>query len=273
MTVLKKVSSKENQIYKLCEKLRQKKYRDRSCAYIVEGENLVEEAIDTGQDIRHIVINEDAEISTRLMRKAEDCGGAVFMKGSLFIKAAQTETSQGILAVVSKRFGPEDDPVKSFLETADSRGSDLVILDRLQDPGNLGTIIRTADAAGYGGIIAVRGTGDIYSPKVVRAAAGSLFRVPVIYAESGKKAAQMAKNCGKKVICTSFDTENMYYDTDLKEDAAIVIGNEGNGVSRELMDEADEFVRIPMRGEIDSLNAAVAAAILMYQSVQQKARR
>ncbi|MBR6444802.1 MAG: RNA methyltransferase [Firmicutes bacterium] len=255
------VSSKDNQIFKLCEKLAQKKYRDRLSCYLIEGENLVSEAVDSGQDIQQIVISDDAGIDPELMKKVEAYGGTVFMKGSLFEKAAQTENSQGILAVVSKAPEPEN--------FAPDR-SNILILDKLQDPGNLGTIIRTADAAGYGGIIAVKGTGDIYSPKVVRATAGSLFRVPVVYADTEKDALELAKARGKKVFCTSFDTDRMYYDADMSKDAAIVIGNEGNGVSETFIKEADELIKIPMRGDIDSLNAAVAAAVIMYHSVLQQ---
>ena len=260
----KTVSSKDNRIFKLCEKLAQKKYRDRLSCYLIEGENLVGEAIDTGQDIQTIVISDEAEIDPGLMKKAAAYGKAVFMKGSLFEKAAQTKTSQGILAVVSKTPAAQPDVPK---------GSNILILDKLQDPGNLGTIIRTADAAGYGAIIAVKGTGDIYSPKVARAAAGSLFRVPVTYADTEADALDLARSWGKKVFCTSFDTDIMYYDANLSRDAAIVIGNEGNGVSETFIREADELIKIPMRGSIDSLNAAVAAAVIMYHSVLQQKRQ
>ena len=263
MADFKTVSSKDNQIFKLCEKLAQKKYRDRLSCYLIEGENLVREAIDTGQDIRQIIISDEAVIDPELMKKAETCGKAVFMKGRLFERAAQTKTSQGILAVVSKTPETPSDP---------PAGSNILILDKLQDPGNLGTIIRTADAAGYGGIIAVKGTGDIYSPKVVRAAAGSLFRVPVRYADTEADALDLARSWGKKVFCTAFDTDTMYYDADMSKDAAIVIGNEGNGVSETFIREADEAIKIPMRGDIDSLNAAVAAAVIMYHSVLQQKR-
>ena len=263
MTALKTVSSRDNQTFKLCEKLTQKKYRDRLSAYLIEGENLIGEAIDSGQDILHIIISEDADIDPDLLEKVKARSETVFMKGSLFEKAAQTKTSQGILAVVSKT--PQQLSYASL-----PKGCNILILDRIQDPGNLGTMIRTADAAGYGAIIAVKGTGDIYSPKVVRAAAGSLFRVPVIYVETDEQALQLMRTWGKKVFCTSFDTEEMYYGADLSADAALVIGNEGNGVSENFVKEADELIKIPMREGIDSLNAAVAAAILMYHSVLQK---
>ncbi len=262
MSILKAISSKDNSIYKMCEKLALKKYRDRFSAYLIEGENLVGEAIDTGQDILHIIISQDADIDPGLLEKAGAGGKAVFMKGSLFDKAAQTKTSQGILAIVSKT------PLQ-VSEMKLPENSNVLILDRIQDPGNLGTMIRTADAAGYGCIVAVKGTGDIYAPKVVRAAAGSLFRIPVVYADSDKQVIDLMRSWKKKMFCTSFDTETMYYSADLSQNAAVIIGNEGNGVSENFIREADELIKIPMKGEVDSLNAAVAAAILMYHSVLQ----
>lgn len=276
------ICSKDNQIYKMCRKLNQKKYRDRAGKYLIEGENLLEEAFKCGCAVDKIIMRESykngADIrpfETSEKKHKEFCAvepEKVFMTGSLFDKVARTEASRGILAIVRKPEVIAETFMNSQGQSATGNrdyGVNIVVLDRLQDPGNLGTIIRTADAAGYGGVVAVKGTGDVYSPKVVRSAAGSLFRIPVLYMDSAEEIATFLKAHGKKIIVTCFDTENLYYDTDMSKNIALVIGNEGNGVSREFLELADKKIKIPMEGTIDSLNASVAAGILMYCSVEQ----
>lgn len=256
---MKVITSKENRIYKHCKALSAKKYRDASGEYLVEGDKLVSEACEAGMAEMVIVRSGSG--------KNMDFGNvtAVSISEMLFDKITHIQTSQGIVALVRKKVFDE----KAFMSAVAAREGGLgniVVLDRLQDPGNIGTIIRTADAAGYGGIIAIKGTGDIYSPKVVRAAAGSVMRMPVYFAGSAMEAVNMLRDNGKTIVGTAFDTDLYYYDADLSENTALVIGNEGNGMSEELGRNTDFNVKIPMCGTIDSLNAAVAAGILMYQS-------
>lgn len=256
---MKVISSKDNRIYKQCKSLASKKYRDKTDCYIVEGEKLVDEAYKAGM-AETIIVNKGSI-------KDINYSGAdtVFMEGKLFEQLAHTVTSQGILAIVRKKAFNEE-AFMSAVAAKKGSGSNVVVLDRLQDPGNIGTIIRTADAAGYGGIIAVKGTGDIYSPKVVRAAAGSVLRLPIFFAENDEHAVKMLKKGGKKLVGTAFDTDLYYYDAELSENTALVIGNEGSGMSEYFSKHADINVKIPMNENVDSLNAAVAAGILMYQS-------
>ena len=185
----------------------------------------------------------------------------------LFRKLSLTDTSQGSLAIVKK---PEVSR-KALLEQG--AAGNFVVLDRLQDPGNIGTIIRTADAAGYGLVAVMKGTADVFSPKVVRAAAGSLFRVPVVFMNDYDELVTFVRAAGVKLAATCFDTDRYYYEEDLRENVALIIGNEGNGISPELIGRADIKIKIPMAGSIESLNAAVAAAVLMYETVRQRARQ
>lgn len=257
MMTAREIKSRDNRIYKECQKLSQKKHRDRQGLYLIEGYNLIREA-------------PSAEIQYVILRKGEEAEGLpaekVFvMEPALFDKLAQTETSQGIIAVMTK--------AAYTLEGLKERcgpGRNLVVLDRLQDPGNIGTIIRTAEGAGYAAVAAVKGTGDIYSPKTIRAAAGSVFRIPIIQVEDNRELRSLADSLGKALTVTSFDTDNYYYDVDLSGDIALVIGNEGNGVSEELLDMADIKVKIPMEGNLESLNASVAAGILMYEGCRSR---
>lgn len=258
---MREITSKDNKIVKLCEQLASRKYRDRLGLYLIEGENLLEEAV-----------REGAAVDTVLMRKGYR--GKVqpgleqktfILDEKLFDKLAQTDTSQGILAIVKKPGVSQADLI------AEGAMGNFVVLDRLQDPGNIGTIIRTADAAGYSLIVAMKGTADVFSPKVVRAAAGSLFRVPVVFIEDYDELVEFVKAAGGKLVATCFDTDRYYYDVDLTRNTALIIGNEGNGIAPELIERADVKIKIPMAGTIESLNAAVAAAILMYEGVRGRA--
>ena len=152
----------------------------------------------------------------------------------------------------------------------EGRSSNLLVMDRMQDPGNVGTIIRTADGAGFGGIIIVKGTCDVYSPKVVRASAGSIFRMPFIFVENNEELFRILKDMGKTLAVTCFEGAENYQDCDLSENTAIAIGNEGSGVSPQLIEMADKRIKIPMYGNIDSLNASVAAAVVMYEAERQR---
>ena len=254
---MKKICSKDNRIFKLCRQLSNKKYRSKLGLYLIEGENLIEEALKNGCEIENLLISENYKGNFKTPDEK-----VFLLDESLFSQLAQTETSQGIMAVVkTPRFSPDD--------FYNMEGGNFVILDRLQDPGNIGTIIRTADAAGYDLVIAMKGTADIFSPKVVRAATGSLFRMPVVFMDSDSELVEFTRAAGKKLVATCFDTDRYYFDEDLRKDIALVIGNEGNGISQNLIDSSELKIKIPMHGNIESLNASVAAAILMYESVRK----
>lgn len=254
---MREITSKDNRIYKTCEQLSQKKHRDRLGKYLIEGENLIEEALKTGTKVETVLIRKGYE---KIPETLED--KAFVLDEKLFDKLAQTQTSQGILAIVRK-------PERDKHEFADKPGN-FVVLDRLQDPGNIGTILRTADAAGYGLAIVMKGTADIFSPKVVRAATGSLFRMPVVFMDSNSELVEFTRAAGKKLVATCFDTERRYFDEDLTDNIALVIGNEGNGICEEIIESSDVKIKIPMQGNIESLNASVAAGILMYEAVRGK---
>jgi TrmH family RNA methyltransferase len=264
------INSKENKNYKLCQQLASKKYRDQLGLYLIEGPNLLKEALENQAEIQLVLLCDAKEGTLRheWMLRHEPMlpeGKTYHMEEKLFEKLAQTETSQGVLAVVQK----PDMTRPEILDRMFSPGANLVVLDRLQDPGNIGTIIRTADGAGYQGVVVIKGTGDVYSPKVIRAAAGSVFRMPVLFLESPAQAMNILKEHGKRIVTTSLDAEVRYFDIELKENIGLIIGNEGNGVCLELKDGSDVKIKIPMTGKIESLNAAVAAGIVMYEAMRK----
>ncbi len=258
---MREITSKNNQIFKTFQKLETKKYRDRFGLYLIEGENLIEEAYKNGAEFQEILIRMGDE--SRFMRPWMDKEEVFVVEPKLFSELAQTETSQGIIASVKK-------PILSLEEFIENKSpGNFVVLDRLQDPGNIGTIIRTADAAGYKLVIAMKGTADIFSPKVVRSATGSLFRVPIAFVENNQELIDFANKAGKKLTATCLDDSKFYYEEDLKENIALIVGNEGNGIDQDLIAKSDVKIKIPMQGSIESLNAAVAAAIIMYESVRK----
>jgi RNA methyltransferase, TrmH family len=280
---MKTIISQDNKIFKLCVQLGQKKYRDRLGLYIAEGEKIVIEALDAGS-ARTVVIREGAHMDFPMAQKvdsatqranpmvletgqfAREDTAFVFMSGSLFSRIAQTETSQGILAIVAK---PQMDK-QSFLEAISGPKDRVLVLDRLQDPGNIGTIIRTADAAGYAGMIVMKGSGDIFSPKVIRSAAGSLLRLPVYQATDENEVLSMLAETGKTLVGTTPEAGTDYDRADWNLGTALLIGNEGNGLSQTFKAATHINVRIPMNKEVDSLNAAVAAGILIYESIKER---
>ncbi len=267
--MIKTITSADNQVVRLAAKLAQRKYRDRWGLYLIEGPNLLQEALRAEVKPQIVLLREGtaaaAHIAARIASHSGRQPEAVYaLPPALFDRLAQTETTQGVLAVVKK----PDEAAAGDRILAEGAARNLLVLDRLQDPGNLGTIIRTADAAGCGGLIAVKGTADIFAPKVVRAAAGSLFRLPVVHAADAETAIRLVRAAGARLVVTDLRADVSYDRAGLRDRAAIVIGNEGGGVSDAFLRAADLRIRIPMEGPIDSLNAAVAAAILLYERMR-----
>lgn len=257
------ITSKDNDIIKHIKKLSEKKYREQNNCYIIEGIKLVEEAINENAKIDKIVICEETiktpEISKELMNKITkyDC---IYVTEKIFKTLTQVINPQGILAVIKKR---EDNASIKYNEDI------IVVLDDIQDPGNLGTILRTVDSAGLTQLVVSKGTADAYNPKVVRSSMGAIFRVQVIEKEDIKETIENMKNNDYEVLITSLQTESSIYDIDYKR-KVIVIGNEANGVSKDIQEIADKKVKIPMLGKTESLNASVATGIILYEYVRQK---
>lgn len=187
----------------------------------------------------------------------------------IFQAISDTVTPQGILAVVRQ----SNRTFEQILDGEHSAGSHCyMILENIQDPGNLGTIIRTSEGAGVSAVIMSRNTADIYNPKVVRSTMGSVFRVPYVYVEDLKEAVRKMKERNITIYAAHLNGNADYDEGDYTKPSAFLIGNEGNGLSRELAAQADRLIRIPMCGQVESLNAASAATVLMYESYRQNRR-
>ena len=260
---MKVITSRENSTYKNACKLLRKKSRDQSGRYLLEGMKPLRDALETGLMIEKIFACEGTDLPDWI---PED--RALYLEKNLFRALSDTVTSQGIIAVAEK---PGLDAA-AFLAAAGGspcKGrpapGHIVILDRLQDPGNAGTIIRTAEAAGFSGILCVSGSVDLYSPKVVRSAAGSLLRMPVLTDVSEEEAIRLMRESGRQLTVTALEKAEDCFAASVQGPCALVIGNEGRGVSPGFLAAADVRLTIPMAGKIESLNAAVAAGILMYR--------
>ncbi len=250
---MKVITSRDNNLYKQTAKLLRKKSRDETGLYLLEGTKPLRDALDMGIDIEEIFARQGKEPEDWIPE--DKC---VFLDPKLFDRLSDTVHSQGIIAVARR---PQPDP-EGFLSQVEGP---VLVLDRVQDPGNAGTMIRTAEAAGFGGLIALTGSADLYSPKVVRSAAGSLLRLPVLTDIGADRLIALARGCGRKLMVTALEDAEDCFEADLPLDGVLVIGNEGRGVCGELIAAADLRLTIPMEGRIESLNAAVAAGILMYQ--------
>lgn len=261
--MIKQIESADNSRLRLVRKLGAKKHRDTEGLFVIEGINLVTEAIGRGEDLRFVIVSEDRRDILNVISDRANGIEVCSVDRQLFEKTADAENGSGVIAVVAKR---EYDIVK--LSAIVAPEDNILILDRLQDPGNIGTIIRTAVATGYRAVFAVRGTADIYSPKVLRATAGMIFDMPTIYFESASDMIDAVRRLNKKFAVTHPSEGIEYYKTDISKGIGLVIGNEGNGVSDEVLKEADIKITIPMKGKVESLNAAVSAAILMYESIR-----
>ncbi len=188
------------------------------------------------------------------------------VSGEVFAKMSDTQSPQGILCVVRQ-------PVYTLGEmTENGRVPLFLVLENLQDPGNLGTVIRTGEGAGVSGILMSRDTVDVYNPKTVRATMGSVYRVPFLYAEDIRAAVRQLKEMGVGIYAAHLKGEKCYDECDYRAPAAFLIGNEGNGLTEETAGLADTYIRIPMGGRLESLNAAVASALLLYAAEGQRRR-
>jgi len=254
------IESKENNLFKLIKKLKEKRFRIKEEKFLLEGLRLVEEAIKAKVMIENIIINEKVKdkILFEDYIKTFDERKIVIMDNKLFLQITQTENPQGIVAVVKNKEGK-----------LDVNGSFYVVCDKVQDPGNLGTIIRTSHAAGADGIILTKGTADIYNDKTLRSTMGSIFYIPVFYDDEDFNIIKSLKEKGFSLVVTSLQESRNFFDEDLRGKTMVTVGNEGNGVSQELMDIADKKVKIPMPGGAESLNVAIATSVILFEKVRQ----
>lgn len=254
------IESKDNKLYKETKKLKDRKGRNKSCKYIIEGFRLISEAFKAKVSIEYIFLNSEGEekLQSYLGDYITEDIEMYKLSDRLLNDLCFTETPQGIVAVVE-------------MNTLDIgfKGSFYLLCDKLQDPGNLGAIIRTAHAAGVDGIILTKGTVDVYNDKTIRATMGSLFHIPIIVDDENNTITKELIDKGFSLLATSLEGDKNFFQEDLSGNIIISVGNEGNGVSEEIYKLSNKRVKVPMPGGAESLNVAIATSIILYEKVRQ----
>ncbi len=254
---MKTVTSLKNPAVQAARALRDAKERAGKNAFLLDGEHMVSEALHVcpGRVRALFVAEEREDVFAPLLSLAPGNAQQYLTSEHILASISQVKTSQGIAAVCEK---PEARPLETL-------GDRLVLLENVQDPGNVGTILRTLDAAGFDGCVLTPGCADPYGPKALRATMGSVFRVPLALCESAAEAAEALGARGYAVIGAALDGEPFYERRPLPKKLCVLIGNEGAGLTREALGRCTHRFRLPMRGGAESLNAAVAAAVFMYE--------
>lgn len=256
--MIENLISKENKKIKQIKALDTKKNREKLGCFLVEGKRMVSEAVEYVPDrISYIVISETFHLeNNNWVKGIDEMGISVYtIKDNVFRSVSNTVNPQGIAAVI--KIKDVEKPKSEYMKR-------VLILDGVSEPGNVGTIIRTAEAAGIDAIYLMKGCADVLNPKVVRSTMGSLFRVPIIQGCSIEDLKEL-KNNGFEIIVSSLDDSVNINEYNTTKKPAIVIGSEASGVHADVLAISDVKVHIPMQGRVESLNAAVAAGILMYR--------
>lgn len=253
-------STSNPQVKRLLQLQKKSKARNEEGVFVVEGLRMFVEV--PQECVEKVYVSE-----TLYNKKKHDLNWDKFpleiLSDSVFKHVADTQTPQGVLCIVKQK-------KYNFATLLDIQNPHFMVLDNLQDPGNLGTIIRTAEGAGVDAVFMSKDCVDIYNPKTIRSTMGSIYRMPTIYIEDTVNLLEIFRDKGIKSYAAHLDGENSYDKEDYSTGTAILIGNEGNGLRDEVSEKADIWVRIPMEGQVESLNAAIAASVFMFEVARQR---
>lgn len=259
------ISSTSNQQIKNIQNLMKKaKERKKQNVFIVEGPKMCFEA--PHKLLKAVYVSESFYKENRYAKELNSVEAVTeVVSDQVFKIISDTQTPQGIMAIVQM-------PEYKLEDVINKEQPHILILESIQDPGNLGTMIRTGEGAGISGIIMNKTTVDIFNPKTVRATMGSLYRVPFFIAEDLTEAIAKLKENGIRLYAAHLKGKMSYDKPDYTKPCGFLIGNEGNGLSDEIADLADNYIKIPMAGKVESLNAAISATLLMYECSRQRRR-
>lgn len=265
-------STANHTVKRLVNLKKKRRARDEERVFLVEGLRMLQEV--PGEELLELYVTEDFYEQERRLteakRKRSGCRFEVF-SDHVMAYASDTQHPQGVMCVVRQRNGRD----KGMIAESDGYQTEgfcplILVLDHLQDPGNLGTIFRTGEAAGVTGIVMSRDCVDIYNPKVIRSTMGSIFRMPFWYEEDLYQAVRKMKGQGIHTYAAHLEGSLIYDEPDYKKPSAFFIGNEGNGLRAEVAALADHYIKIPMSGQVESLNAAIAASVLSFEASRQR---
>ncbi|SYX81995.1 TrmH family RNA methyltransferase [Paenibacillus alvei] len=267
------ITSIQNNKVKGWVQLKERKHRNREGLFIVEGIHLVLEALRSGMQVDVVAYDMESgipqelkpfhlrQVEARSSDRAQDTEW-IAVTDAIIRKCSDTETPQPVFAIVHKLAASVD----SLLASSNSL---VVVVDGVQDPGNLGTIIRTADAVGADGVVIGKGTVDLYNAKTIRSTMGSLFHLPVVEGDLVEML-PAAQARGVRLASTSLQATHSCYSYDYRPATWLIVGNEGQGVSQNVQSLVDDTIIIPMRGQAESLNVAMATTVLLYEAMRQR---
>ncbi len=260
------INSRSNRTVKYLKSLALPRNRQKEGRFMVEGIRITEEILEQGRSVKKLIISPLAAENERAAMLVESARGqgieVMWVAERVVDYLSETKTSQGVLALVEPQEFSEDDLLKGQMPM-------IVVAHLLQDPGNLGTIIRVAEAAGAGGVVATPGTVDFYNPKTLRATMGSIFRLPTLKTQSLEDFIKRFKSRDYQTVAAMVSARTKYFDIDYTKPTVLLLGQEGAGLPPEAGKLADYRVSIPMATMIDSLNVASAASIILYEAVRQ----
>ena len=253
------ISSTANPYIKHLKKLQtSSKYRNEQGKFLLEGLRPIKDAITAGNIPEKVLVSESF--------KGSVTGAEVIrITDSVARVLSDTVSTQGIMAEIKM-------PKSNISELTPGSAPTVFFCDGVSDPGNLGTIIRTLEAVGNTRLILGKGTVDLYNPKTVRSTMSAIFNLPIYFAEDSVSALEKLKQMGYKIAGTRMENATLYWEQNMKEPTVIVLGNEANGISGEVMNLCDEFIKIPINGKAESLNVAVAASVIAYETVRQRSK-
>ncbi len=251
------ITSRENKIFKLAKLLKTQKGRTEKNLFMIEGFRIVKDALAKGIEAECVIVKD----GTTLDFKA-DCP-VYSLAPKLFSEIAETVTPQGVIALCNMER-------KSLPDILKKEKNCVIMCEALQDPGNIGTVIRTAHAADCGGVVLTKGCCDLYNPKIVRATMSGMFAIPVVSGEESGNVIEYFRTNGYKIVAGALTEDAVdFYSADLSGKVLIIIGNEGNGVEKYTLSLCDSVLKIPMREDAESLNASVAGSVMIYEHLRQ----
>ena len=260
------ISSLQNPLVKQIVALQQKKRREQNGLFVVEGVRLSEELLASGWEIEFGFFTETAvhqERAGSLVEVASQRCRMLQVSEVVFAKVAETDQPQGILFVARQVTGSIQELVRRDRPL-------LVVLDTIQDPGNLGALLRTADAVGADGVIVTEGSTDPFGGKALRASMGSVFHLPLVVGISHAELLASMRTNDVRMLATALEGASSYLDADYSSALAVIFGNEGKGIAPLLLENAEQKLSIPMYGQAESLNVAAAAAVILYEAARQR---
>lgn len=262
-------STSNDRVRKVVSYVEKSKARREDSVFVIEGMKMLREA--------PVLQVAEVYITEKFLENASESDkeilwryGAETVSEEVMKKMADTKTPQGVLAVIRQYDYSFDEVLEGYNPEAGDSEPLILILENIQDPGNLGTMLRSGEGAGVTGVIMSRGSADIYSPKVIRSTMGSIFRMPFIYVDNIPQVVKELSAKGVHTYAAHLKGTRNYDEFDYRSATAFLIGNEGNGLTKETADAAENYVLIPMKGEVESMNAATSAAILTFEASRQR---